>query len=353
MKRTYLAWSLSLALGMAGAAGLAGAAAIQAEQLPDFIYQGKLEQGGAPANGPYDLTFSLWTEAAGGTQLGTTIVEDDYPVVNGVFSINLAFPGAFTGNQTYLQVTVNGTTLPRQPVSTAPVAQFALNGVAGPAGPAGPQGAPGPQGLQGDPGDTGPQGEPGPQGVQGETGPQGLKGDPGDTGPQGAVGPAGPQGEPGPQGIQGLQGETGPQGIQGETGPAGPQGLKGDPGGTGPQGAVGPAGPTGPAGPQGPQGVQGPPGTIENLKGGLATIATSTSSVTVPLSPALANTNYVVLITIENDTNGFGTTSQGLYFSVESKTTSGFTVRVRQGNNGNLIVLPNPTTLSYVVLPLP
>ncbi len=326
MKRTYLAWSLSLALGMAGAAGLAGAAAIQAEQLPDFIYQGKLEQGGAPANGPYDLTFSLWTEAVGGTQLGTTIVEDDYPVVNGVFSINLAFPGAFTGNQTYLQVTVNGTTLPRQPVSTAPVAQFALNGVAGPAGPAGPQGAPGPQGLQGDPGDTG---------------------------PQGAVGPAGPQGEPGPQGIQGLQGETGPQGIQGESGPVGPQGPKGDPGDTGPQGAVGPAGPTGPEGPQGPQGVQGPPGTIENLKGGLATIATSTSSVTVPLSPALANTNYVVLITIENDTNGFGTTSQGLYFSVESKTTSGFTVRVRQGNNGNLIVLPNPTTLSYVVLPLP
>lgn len=109
-------------------------------QLPDFVYQGRLEQAGVLANGNFDLEFRLWDDALAGAQVGASIIETGYPVVNGIFSINLAFPGAFTGDQLYLETTVEGVTLPRQPISTAPVAQWALDGNPGPQGEIGPAG---------------------------------------------------------------------------------------------------------------------------------------------------------------------------------------------------------------------
>jgi hypothetical protein len=126
---------LVLALALAGA-GLVPVAARAAPQLPDFTYQGRLTQNGAPANGSFDLQFQLFDEAEGGNQVGATLVEPDFPVSDGLFTVALAFPGAFTGNQMWLQVSVEGQPLlPRQAVSTAPVAQFALSGsIAGPAG---------------------------------------------------------------------------------------------------------------------------------------------------------------------------------------------------------------------------
>lgn len=122
---------LVLAGGLAFAAGPAWAA----PQLPDFVYQGRLQQNGAPANGDFALTFSLFDAPDGGNQVGATIDEPAFPVVDGVFSISLAFPGAFTGTQLYLEVSVEGTPmLPRQPVATTPVAQYSLSGTTGPAG---------------------------------------------------------------------------------------------------------------------------------------------------------------------------------------------------------------------------
>lgn len=117
-----------LALALASVAAPAQPVA----QLPDFVYQGRLTQSGAPANGNFDLTFALYTLAAAGTQVGSTIVENDYPVTDGLFTVSLGFPGAFTGTQLYLQVTVEGVALsPRQAVATAPVAQYALSGTIG------------------------------------------------------------------------------------------------------------------------------------------------------------------------------------------------------------------------------
>src|SRR6187549_2133268 len=104
MKHKNLFVSLSLALCLMTSQVSAGPISAKAAQLPDFVYQGRLEQSGAPANGNFDLSFSLWTDSVGGAQIGSSISEPGYPVVNGVFSINLAFPGAFTGEQTYLQV---------------------------------------------------------------------------------------------------------------------------------------------------------------------------------------------------------------------------------------------------------
>ncbi|MFC4820748.1 hypothetical protein [Dokdonella ginsengisoli] len=118
-----LAWALPLA-------------AIAAEpQLPDFTYQGQLQRNGAPANGAFDLSFALFDAASGGNQVGAAIDEADYPVEDGLFTISLAFPGAFNGTQLWLQVSVDGIPmLPRQPVATTPVAQYTLSGAIGPAG---------------------------------------------------------------------------------------------------------------------------------------------------------------------------------------------------------------------------
>lgn len=168
---------IALALGLC--AGAVAPAPAAEPQLPDFVYQGRLTLDGEPVDGAYDLSFSLWDAPELGKQIGVTIVEDAYPVVDGVFTVSLAFPGAFVGAQRYLEVTVAGTVLPRQPVATAPVAQWAMEGVEGPpgeTGPAGPRGAEGPQGQPGPTGPPGPQGDPGPQGPEGPLGPQGPPG---------------------------------------------------------------------------------------------------------------------------------------------------------------------------------
>ena len=106
--------------------------AMAAPQLPDFTYQGRLTQNSAPANGNFDLAFALYDDSAAGNQVGTTINEPGFPVTDGLFTVSLAFPGAFTGTQLWLQVSVNGVALlPRQAVTSTPVAQFALNGSIG------------------------------------------------------------------------------------------------------------------------------------------------------------------------------------------------------------------------------
>ena len=246
LKQLILSSAVVLAIGSVNTtAAPAGA------QLPDFMYQGKLEQNDNPANGNYDLTFSLWDAAVGGSQIGDTISEPGYPVQHGLFSINLAFDGAFTGDQTWLEVSVNGTVLPRQAISTAPVAQYALSGKAGPAGATGAIGAAGATGAQGA---TGPAGSGGATGAQGATGPAGP------TGADGAQGVTGPVGATGADGAQGSVGATGATGIQGPTGAEGPQGQNGAVGATGAQGPIGAIGATGPGGAQGATGAQGPIG---------------------------------------------------------------------------------------------
>lgn len=154
----------------------------QIAQLADFTYQGRLQQDGHPANGAYDLGFALYDAAERGNRIGDEQTEAQFPVSDGVFTVDLSFPAAFDGQQRWLEVRVNGQPLsPRQAVSTTPVAQYA---------------------LAGNPGPVGPQGEPGPAGATGDTGPQGQ------VGPQGAQGPAGPAGPQGPQGLQGPIGAT-------------------------------------------------------------------------------------------------------------------------------------------------
>ncbi len=160
-----------------------------AQSSTTFTYQGELSESGSPAQGMYEFQVRLLDSI--GNQIGTTqtpVAE----VVDGRFTINLDFgAGAFTADYREIEISVQSvmagggfTTLsPNQPLTSTPVAQFALAGNEGPQGPTGPEGPEGPQG---------PQGAQGPQGIQGEQGP---------IGPEG---PEGPQGDPGTTSWLGL-----------------------------------------------------------------------------------------------------------------------------------------------------
>jgi hypothetical protein len=109
-----------------------------------FTYQGRLTDGGAPAAGSYDLRFVLYNAEAGGSQVGERLVLTGVTVEDGVFTVLLDFgAGVFDGTARWIEVAVrqagagNLTVLtPRQPVTPAPYAQFALT----PAGPKRDQG---------------------------------------------------------------------------------------------------------------------------------------------------------------------------------------------------------------------
>lgn len=107
------------------AAGLAVAAA----QGQGFTYQGRLTDGGQPADGLYTLQFRLLDAATGGNQVGPTLTAVDTPLVDGVFTTSLNFgAGAFAAaGPRWLEVAVapagpgNFTVLaPRQRVAAAP-----------------------------------------------------------------------------------------------------------------------------------------------------------------------------------------------------------------------------------------
>jgi hypothetical protein len=170
-----------------------------------FTYQGQLNDGGSPANGSYDLQFSLFDAAASGNQVGGTVTNLAVGVTNGLFTTTIDFgSGIFTGANYWLQIGLetngaggNFTLLNTlQPITPTPYALYAMT----PAGPQGQQGAAGPQG---------------PQGVAGPAGPQGALGVAGPVGPTGATGAAGPTGATGPAGPIGATGPAGPQGPPG------------------------------------------------------------------------------------------------------------------------------------------
>jgi len=72
-----------------------------------FSYQARLDDGGSPANGTYDLRFFLYDAEAGGSQVGSTLYADDILVSNGLFSAYLDFgPGIFDGDPLWLEVAV-------------------------------------------------------------------------------------------------------------------------------------------------------------------------------------------------------------------------------------------------------
>ncbi|MGH7244156.1 MAG: hypothetical protein ACREJD_12140 [Phycisphaerales bacterium] len=75
-------------------------------QGTSFSYQGRLTDGGAPANGAFDIEVRLFDASVGGAQVGSTITLNDQSVVNGVFSASLDFGAQFSGNARWLELRV-------------------------------------------------------------------------------------------------------------------------------------------------------------------------------------------------------------------------------------------------------
>ena len=72
-----------------------------------FTYQGRLADQSRPANGSYDLQFSLFPQASGGTRIGAVLSFPSTPVVNGLFNLSLDFgQGAFNGSDRWVEIAV-------------------------------------------------------------------------------------------------------------------------------------------------------------------------------------------------------------------------------------------------------
>lgn len=73
-----------------------------------FTYQGRLADGSTPANGLYDLRFTLFDAATAGSAVGTpsVVTTNATPVSNGVFSVSLDFGSAFAGQARWLGIEV-------------------------------------------------------------------------------------------------------------------------------------------------------------------------------------------------------------------------------------------------------
>src|SRR3712207_2460942 len=90
------------------------AAAVYAQPTA-FNFQGRLIEGGNPANGQYDMIFRLFdtTTVGTGTQFGNDFAVPAVQVTSGTFNTQIDFgPGAFTGAPRFLEISVKPTSSP-------------------------------------------------------------------------------------------------------------------------------------------------------------------------------------------------------------------------------------------------
>ena len=89
-----------------------------------FTYQGELTENGQPANGAYNMDFSLWDAAVAGNQIGSTVSLNGVQVTEGGFAVDLDFGAdAFDNSNRWLEVAVNAVTLaPRHAITRTPYA---------------------------------------------------------------------------------------------------------------------------------------------------------------------------------------------------------------------------------------
>jgi hypothetical protein len=101
-----------------------------------ITYQGRLLAEGLPANGNYDLRFTLHDVPAGGNPVTMPLIHNDLAVSNGLFNVSLNFGSAFNGEARWLEIGVRHATnhngaftalLPRQSITATPYALHAVN----------------------------------------------------------------------------------------------------------------------------------------------------------------------------------------------------------------------------------
>lgn len=102
-------------------------------QGTEFAYQGQLQNDGSPANGTFNMTFSIFNTSSGGSPIAGPVTISGVTVTNGLFTVLIDFgAGVFNGLPDWLELGVetNGentfTTLaPRQLLAPVPYAIFA------------------------------------------------------------------------------------------------------------------------------------------------------------------------------------------------------------------------------------
>ena len=132
MKTKYLLSTLVL-ISLLFVSGIASARPLNAALGTGFTYQGKLTDGGAPADGAYDFEFKLYDALSGGSQVGSTVPLGDVAVADGLFTVQLDFGNVFDGTALFLSIGVRPgastgayTTLsPRQALTATPYAIYA------------------------------------------------------------------------------------------------------------------------------------------------------------------------------------------------------------------------------------
>jgi len=90
-------------------AALCAAGTYAAPMGTAFTYQGRLNDGGQPANNLYDLTFTLHDDPVNAASIGTYIILSAVPVTNGLFTVQINANGefganAFNGQARWLQI---------------------------------------------------------------------------------------------------------------------------------------------------------------------------------------------------------------------------------------------------------
>lgn len=128
--RSLIRCRRALAAGFLWLAWLASAQA----QGTGFTFQGRLTDGGAPANGLYDFQFTVRDALTAGNAVGTPLALNPVGVTNGLFTVTLDFGASpFNGTARWLEIgaRTNGSAsayvvlAPRTPVSPVPYAMFA------------------------------------------------------------------------------------------------------------------------------------------------------------------------------------------------------------------------------------
>src|SRR5579862_2880791 len=120
-------------LVVAAACGLFTMANSASAQGTAFTYQGRLNDGGNPANGTYDVQFTLFPASSGGSAIAGPIVKNGIGVTNGLFTTTVDFGGVFPGATNWLGLAVrtNGAPsfspalAPRQQLTPTPYAVYA------------------------------------------------------------------------------------------------------------------------------------------------------------------------------------------------------------------------------------
>ena len=87
-----------------------------------LTYQGRLLDAGEPANGLFNVEFSLWDDPTAGNQIGATVMLNSLPISDGLFTAELDFgANAFNNTDRWLEIVVDGVPLaPRQPITRSP-----------------------------------------------------------------------------------------------------------------------------------------------------------------------------------------------------------------------------------------